>query len=70
MADKSYHELTDEERKILERKLPAAKSKGRPQIENRADIKKRSSVEILAFQIRQMEQRLQEISTMGKCGYF
>ena len=36
MADKSYHELTDEEWKIVERKLPPAKSKGRPQTDNRA----------------------------------
>ena len=35
MADKSYHELTDEEWKIVERKLPPAKSKGRPQTDNR-----------------------------------
>jgi len=30
MADKSYHELTEEEWKIVEKKLPSAKSKGRP----------------------------------------
>jgi len=36
MADKSYHELNEEEWKILERKLPAKKRKGRPQTENRA----------------------------------
>ena len=35
MADKSYHELTDEEWKIVERKLAPAKSKGRPQTDNR-----------------------------------
>ena len=35
MADKSYHELTDKEWKIVERKLPPAKSKGRPQTDNR-----------------------------------
>ena len=35
MANKSYHELTEEEWKIVERELPAAKSTGRPQTDNR-----------------------------------
>lgn len=36
MADKSYHELIDEEWKIVEKKLPPEKKTGRPQIEARA----------------------------------
>ena len=36
MADKSYHELIDEEWKIVEKTLPPEKKTGRPQIEARA----------------------------------
>lgn len=36
MANKSYHEVTDEEWKIVEKTLPAAKRTGRPQIDLRA----------------------------------
>ena len=36
MADKSYHEVTEEEWKIIEKTLPAAKRTGRPQINLRA----------------------------------
>ena len=36
MANKSYHEISDEEWKILEKRLPEAKRRGRPQIELRA----------------------------------
>ena len=38
MADKSYHELTDEEWKRVEKLLPATKKTGRPQIDSRAAL--------------------------------
>ena len=38
MANKSYHELSDEEWKIVEKKLPPEKKTGRPQIEPRASF--------------------------------
>ena len=73
MANKSYHELNDEEWKMVEKTLPTTKKTGRPQIDTRAAfngilwiLKSGAPWRFLPEKYGKLEQRLQKVSTVDK----